>query len=117
MYFSNTSIHLTKTSPEYELLPNNWLSNYWGAVHLLLKRYISGVILTLITFTAIYLQLSEIMETIAPIMAQIQRGEIAPNISVITASLAQASANSSIPSILLIIWLVAIVDAYRIGKK
>lgn len=88
-----------------------------GAGHLLLKRYISAVILTLSTFTAIYLQLSEMMENIAPIMAQIQRGEIAPDIAAITASLVQPSVNSSVTIILLVIWLTAIVDAYRLGRK
>lgn len=87
-----------------------------GAGHLLLKRYISGGLLALFSLTITYFQMSEMMANMSSLMSDIQRGVVIPDISTMT-TLLIPSANSSVTSILLVIWLLAAIDAYRLGRK
>jgi C4-dicarboxylate transporter len=94
-----------------------------GVGHLLLKRYISAAILATTALTATYLLIAKVLENAMLIVDKIQRGEVAADITTISELVSeQPSADGFlgtdlISSILLITWLVAIIDCYRIGRS
>ena len=94
-----------------------------GTGHLLLKRYISAAILATTALTATYLLVAKALENAMLIVDKIQRGEVAADITTISELVSQQPSNEGLlstdlmTSILLIIWLVAIIDCYRIGRS
>jgi len=94
-----------------------------GAGHLLLKRYISAAILAATAFTATYLLMAKVIESAILIVDKIQRGEVAADITTISELVSQQPladgflGTDLMSSILLITWLVAIIDCYRIGRS
>ena len=94
-----------------------------GSGHLLLKRYFSAVLFAATALTASYLLIAKTLENALQIVAKIQRGEIAPDITAITQSLTQQTTQNDLlltnitTSILLITWVIAIIDSYRKGRR
>ncbi|MFT6985801.1 MAG: hypothetical protein ACJAT7_001617 [Psychromonas sp.] len=94
-----------------------------GIGHLFLKKYISAVLFVTSALAATYQLLSKTLENAQQIVEKIQNGEIAPDISAITESVTQQTDNSGLlnadlmSQLLMIIWLVSIVDAYRVGRS
>jgi hypothetical protein len=92
-----------------------------GAGHLLFKRYISAAILATTALTATYLLIAKVLESAMLIVDKIQRGEVAADVTTISELVSQQPSNDGflgtnvMSIILLITWLVAIVDCYRIG--
>ncbi|PKH02659.1 hypothetical protein CXF72_10470 [Psychromonas sp. MB-3u-54] len=94
-----------------------------GVGHLLFKRYISAAILATTALTATYLLIAKVLESAMLIVDKIQRGEVAADVTAISDLVSQQPSSDGflgtdfISIILLIIWLVAIVDCYRIGRS
>lgn len=94
-----------------------------GAGHLLLKSYISASLFAATTLTAAYLLIAKTIENALQIVNKIQSGEVAPDITAITQSLTQQTTQDDLlltnitTSILVVTWVIAIVDAYRIGRR
>jgi len=94
-----------------------------GLGHLLLKRYISAALLATTALTATYLLIAKVIESAMLIVDKIQRGEVAADITKISELVSQQPSNEGflgtdlITGILLITWLVAIIDCYRIGRS
>jgi hypothetical protein len=92
-----------------------------GVGHLLFKRYIAATILAITALTATYLLIAKVLESAMLIVDKIQRGEVAADITTISELASQQPSTDGflgtkvISMILLITWLVAIIDCYRIG--
>ena len=92
-----------------------------GFGHLLLKRYLQGVVFIGTTFSALYLIISEVIERAQQIADKIISGEVQFDIVVITDLISRQSTGTEAQLlniagvVLLVIWLVSIVDSYRIG--
>ena len=93
-----------------------------GMGHFYLKKFISAGILIATASVAIYMVISKVLERAMQISDKILSGEVPPDISEITALLSkQASAFDAqllniATLVFLIIWFIAIVDAYRIAS-
>lgn len=94
-----------------------------GVGHLFLKRYISAALFATTAFTASYLLISKTLENALQIVDKIQRGEVPADIITITELVSQQTAANNllstdiITSVLLLTWLAAIIDCYRIGRS
>lgn len=92
-----------------------------GAGHLLLKRYLSALILATTALVATYLLIAKVLENAMLIVDKIQRGEVGADITTISELVAQQPSTDGLLGtnmmsiILLITWLVAMIDCYRIG--
>lgn len=93
-----------------------------GIGQLFLKKYISAALFATSALATTYQLLSKTLENAQQIVAKIQNGEIAPDLSAITESVTQQANNSGVlnadlmSQLLMIIWIVSIVDAYRAGR-
>jgi len=93
-----------------------------GIGHFYLKRYITGAVLAGAAFIALYFMITTALERAQQIVDKIQRGEIQPDIAVITELIAkqpigtEARLTTIATAVLIIAWLVGVVDAYRIGR-
>lgn len=93
-----------------------------GAGQLLLKRYISATYFAAFAGVGLYLLFSNLLARAQDIIAQVQRGEVSADLATITELVHQQSmsaAESLSPTliILLVVWLVSVVEAYRVGNK
>ncbi|WP_166425641.1 hypothetical protein [Paraglaciecola sp. 20A4] len=95
---------------------------YPGAGHLYLKKSAIGISFLCAFSVPLYLIISEIMTKTMGIVEQIGNGEIPLDVTAISASLSSVTAmnphelNIKIYA-LITIWLIAIVDSFRIGNK
>ncbi len=98
-----------------------------GAGHFYLKKHISGCVFTgafisvLVVFVAEVINITE--QVTAQLTAQINAGEIALDITALTVFLTEklqafeTQSLSQISYLLMILWLAAAVDAYRVGRR
>jgi len=92
-----------------------------GAGHFLLKRYLRGAVLAAASLGALASLVVEAITRARVVTDQILSGEVAPEVSAIANAIAQsAGADQRLISFatyaLVVIWLVAAIDAYRIGR-
>jgi len=93
-----------------------------GVGHVFLKRYISGALLAGAAFTALYVLISNAVEMALQITDKIQRGELQPDVAVITELISKQPTGTEArliniaTAILIISWLIGIVDSYRVGR-
>ena len=93
-----------------------------GVGHVYLKRYVSGALLAGTAFMALYFVISTAVERALQIVDKIQRGEIQPDVAVITELVAkqpigaEAQLTNIAMAVLIIAWLIGIVDSYRVGR-
>lgn len=93
-----------------------------GVGHFFLKRIISGVVLAGAAVVALYVLVSNVIGKALDIADKIQRGEVQPDIAVITELVSKQSTGddalliSVATAMLIISWLVAVIDSYRIGR-
>lgn len=93
-----------------------------GLGHFYLKHQARGALLAVAAAAALYVLLSNIMARAEQIAAQIQRGEIAPDIATISQAVSsQAGGDDTLLSIaaiaLPVVWLLGIIDAFRAGRS
>ena len=93
-----------------------------GTGHLLLKKYLHGVVLIGASFSVLYLVISRLIEIALQISDQIISGEIGLDVVAITELIVKQTAGPETRLlniagvVLVIIWLISIVDSYRIGR-
>lgn len=94
-----------------------------GAGHLYLKSYIRGSVLLLATLFSLWTIISNAIDQANKILNQMQTQGMAIDLTRISQLSTQATQNSndignSLALLgLLICWLIAIIDSYRIGKR
>jgi hypothetical protein len=96
---------------------------YPGMGHLLLKKYAMSALFAVTFSVPLYFMMSDLIAKAQQIVLQINNGEIPLDIAAISAALTHSIAGvegqalNSKMTVLLIIWLLAIADAYRLGRK
>lgn len=94
-----------------------------GLGHLLLKKYVRGGLLALISLTALYVLVTESLKQAMPIVDDIVNGKIAGDFGSIMEASFKASAGQGSSAIsyaffvIVLCWLFGIVDSYRLGRK
>ena len=94
-----------------------------GSGHFFLKRYISGFLLSGTALVASYFLISGVINKALDIADKIKRGDIPPDIAVITELVAQQPSGTELQSLntammfLMVAWLIGIVDSYRVGRR
>ncbi len=93
-----------------------------GLGHLFLKRYLAGAVLAIAALTALYVYVSGAVEHILQITEMIERGELQPDVEVITELVSRQPVGADARliniawAVLIIAWLIGIVDSYRVGR-
>ncbi|WP_413698947.1 hypothetical protein ACLKMH_15425 [Psychromonas sp. KJ10-10] len=92
-----------------------------GAGHFFLKKYIPGILLVLIYILILAFLLKDLMAVMEPLMVQIEAG----NLPLAIASMKEIFLNQSlfanentssvIPYAIGLLWLISVIDAYRLG--
>jgi len=92
-----------------------------GLGHIYLKKYMTGIVLAGASFVAIYYLVSNVLERAFELSKKIQNGDVPLNITEITKLVSQQSTGTDIQLLniatvaLIIIWLIGIIDSYRVG--
>ncbi len=93
-----------------------------GAGHLFLRRYLVGGILAGTAAIALYLLISHAVATALEAVKQIQAGTVPATVAGITEFISKAPTGAEALTIdiasalVVIVWVLAILDAYRIGR-
>ena len=93
-----------------------------GSGHILLKRYLTGFSLIIIASIASYFLIYGVINQALEIADKIKSGEVYPDLSVILELVSRSSASAEFESVntamivLLVVWLIGILDSYRIGR-
>ena len=93
-----------------------------GAGHLLLKKYITAVILAGASVASLYFLVATAIEKALRITEKIQSGEVPRDVATITELIARQTTGpeAQLPNIatavLCIAWLIGIIDSYRMGR-
>ena len=94
-----------------------------GIGHFMLKKHIQGSVLLFSFALASYFYFTDAMAKAETVLAKVQNGEIALNSVAITKALENTNSGFSeqqlslLSYLMLAIWLVAVIDSYRIAKK
>ncbi len=92
-----------------------------GVGHIYLKKYMAGVLLAGISFTAIYYMISNAVEMAFEISEKIQSGDVQLDLETITALVSQQSSGADVQLLniattaFIICWLIGIIDSFRLG--
>ena len=95
---------------------------YPGAGHFTLKKYVPCFAFAGVFSVPLYLVISEIMDKTNKIVEQITTGVIPLDIAAITAAVSNMTSGPEAQhlsfkiNILIFVWFIAILDAYRVGK-
>lgn len=93
-----------------------------GLGHYFLKKYISAAVLSGAAFGGLYFLIAKTTEMAFRISEKIQSGEVPLDVATMTALVSQQATGSEaqLPNIaaavLLVSWLIAIVDSYRVAR-
>jgi len=93
-----------------------------GAGQILLKKYVSAGYFIAFASVGLYLLFSSLMARSQEIIDKIQSGEIAVDLTTIIALVHQQSITTTGPIrpaliLLLVVWIVSVIEAYRVGNK
>lgn len=92
-----------------------------GTGHLVLKKYISGILLSGITLFCLFSLFSKLFSITQDLSTKIQSGEISADVGQLTELVSQQLTEGdaqaiSIPTIVIFVcWIVGIIDSYRVG--
>ena len=95
---------------------------YPGVGHLYLRKWISGCLLVAIASWALFFIIGNIMARAMAITDKIISGQLEPDIAVIRQLILQAQSDavaqqlSTATTALIIVWIVGIIDSYRLGR-
>jgi len=95
---------------------------YPGVGHFFLKKHIMCVVLIIAFSIPFYFIISDLIVKAEHVVEQVENGQIPLDISAISESLSQSTVGVAAQELnfsmylLVIIWLVGIVDSYRIGR-
>jgi hypothetical protein len=93
-----------------------------GVVHLYLKKYMTGSGLIGASFAAIYYLMSNAVEKAIQISEEIQSGDMQLDVEAITELVSKQSTGAEAQLLnfatyaFIICWIIAIIDAYRVGR-
>lgn len=93
-----------------------------GAGHFFLQRHLRATILASTSLIALYILISKAIEKALILRDKILSGEVEPHIATIMELVSKQSegADASLINlatlVLIIVWLVGVIDAYRIGR-
>ena len=93
-----------------------------GLGHYVLKKYLVGVVLASTVCAGLYVLLAHTVERAQQIVDKIQSGEIAADAATIMematmqAESADASSVDIATAAIIVAWVIAIVDSYRVGR-
>jgi hypothetical protein len=93
-----------------------------GSGHIYLKKYIPGFILIAAAFLPLYFILSTVVTSSLEISDKIVRGEIPPDLAVLTEVITEqvlgveAYGFDSAGTVFIVLWLIGIIDSYRLGR-
>ena len=94
-----------------------------GVGHFMLKKYLSAAILFSSFAISSYIYFKDAMAKVSDILQQVQNGTVALDTTAITTALANISTGLSqqqlsfLSYFMMLIWLVSIIDSYRLAKK
>ena len=92
-----------------------------GAGHIFLRKMLPAVLLTTVTFAAVYVLMSSVIQQANTIAEQILSGELQADIGSISNLVATPKDESSTISLatlaLGIAWVVGVFDAWRVGRS
>lgn len=94
-----------------------------GAGHIFLKKYLSGYTIIGVAAIATVLLIANIMNRAVEIAEKIQSGEMLFDLLTITEIIREQSLQtdsqilSTATTVLMVVWLVSVIDSYRIGKE
>ena len=93
-----------------------------GVGNFYLKRYISGAVIAGAAVVALYVLISNAVHRALEIVDKLQRGEIQPDMAVITELVSKQPLGTEAllidiaTALLILAWIIGIVDAYRCGR-
>jgi hypothetical protein len=93
-----------------------------GAGHVYLKKHGRGMVLITVSIAALYFLLTKSIEHAMQVLDKIQSGAVQPDMAVIIDLVTKqmSTADSQLLNIattaLIICWVVAIIDSYRVGR-
>ena len=93
-----------------------------GVGNFYLKRYISGAVIAGAAVVALYVLISNAIVRALEIVDKLQRGEIQPDMAVITELVSKQPAGTEAlliniaTAVLILSWIIGMVDAYRCGR-
>ncbi|MGA8203085.1 MAG: DUF6677 family protein [Woeseiaceae bacterium] len=93
-----------------------------GVGHLVLKRYVQGAILIIVSLVAMWLLVTGTVNRAMDVVDRIESGEVAMDSASIQAAVSDSgnaagfTAEDASAYVLLIAWLVGIVDCIRLGR-
>jgi uncharacterized membrane protein len=93
-----------------------------GVGNVYLKRYISGAVIAGATVVALYVLISNAVHRALEIVDKLQRGEIQPDMAVISELVSKQPLGTEAllidiaTALLILAWIIGIVDAYRCGR-
>lgn len=94
-----------------------------GAGHLLCKKYISGGIISGISAVALYILISSAITHAVAVSNKIAQGEIPPDVNMILAEISRGVSDTDANTldmatiVLVVMWVVSIIDSYRITRS
>lgn len=93
-----------------------------GTGHLLLKKYLSAAVLAGACFFGLYYLISSAVDTALEVSAELQSGNVQPDVAAISDLLAKrtsgsdAQVTSLVTAAIGICWIFGVVDSYRVGR-
>ena len=93
-----------------------------GAGHFALKKYIPGAVLAGAAFAGLYILVTRMLERALQIAQKLQSGEARLDTSTIVKLVSEQGPRSEAQllniatAVLLVVWLIGIVDSYRVGR-
>jgi hypothetical protein len=93
-----------------------------GLGHFLVKKYFAGAVLAGAALAALYVYVSGAVAQALQITEMIERGELQPDVAVITELVSRQPVGADARliniawAVLIITWLIGIVDSYRVGR-
>lgn len=93
---------------------------YPGAGHFFLKKQTACMFFVVLFSVPLFMVISSVVEITAGLVAQIENGEIPLDIPIITESISNVIANDAALNIniyvMIVVWVIATLDAYRLSK-
>jgi len=95
---------------------------YPGVGHFYLKKYVAGVVLVSVFSIPLFLVIGEIVNKTNRIIERIENGDIPLDIMAISEAMSNVTSGSEAQElnikiyIMIVVWVIAALDAYRLGK-
>jgi hypothetical protein len=93
-----------------------------GVGHIFLKKYGAGLCLFTSMSVALYFFILDVIKKVQPVIDQVKTGQLPLELNAISSALTHQNSqvqgqSNLILYMILLLWIVAILDAYRLGRK